>query len=156
MTAATAARRATGSNAGAVAPADVFVIFGITGDLAKVMTFRSLYRLERRGLLTCPIRLLLDAHRADEPGPEPISLDMAFAQEGGEGPTPYEVLLQAAMAGDSKRFTRQDGVEETWRIMQPLLDAPTPVQPYAPSTWGPAAASEVVAGHGRWHEPWVA
>ena len=37
------------------APADVFVVFGITGDLAKVMTFRSLYRLERRGLLTTPI-----------------------------------------------------------------------------------------------------
>ena len=36
-------------------PADVLVIFGITGDLAKVMTFRSLYRLERRGLLNCPI-----------------------------------------------------------------------------------------------------
>src|SRR3954452_16688690 len=36
-------------------PADAFVAFGITGDLAKVMTFRSLYRLERRGLLTCPI-----------------------------------------------------------------------------------------------------
>src|SRR5881398_2834855 len=35
--------------------ADVLVIFGITGDLAKVMTFRSLYRLEKRGLLTCPI-----------------------------------------------------------------------------------------------------
>src|SRR5947209_20400159 len=35
--------------------ADVFVAFGITGDLAKVMTFRSLYRLERRGLLACPI-----------------------------------------------------------------------------------------------------
>ncbi len=35
--------------------ADVFVAFGITGDLAKVMTFRSLYRLERRGLLDCPI-----------------------------------------------------------------------------------------------------
>ncbi len=35
--------------------ADVFVIFGITGDLAKVMTFRSLYRLEARGLLDCPI-----------------------------------------------------------------------------------------------------
>src|SRR5689334_758017 len=34
---------------------DVFVIFGITGDLAKVMTFRSLYRLERRKLLDCPI-----------------------------------------------------------------------------------------------------
>ena len=36
-------------------PADVFVVFGITGDLAKVMTFHSLYRLERRGLLDCPI-----------------------------------------------------------------------------------------------------
>ena len=36
-------------------PADVFVAFGISGDLAKVMTFRSLYRLERRGLLSCPI-----------------------------------------------------------------------------------------------------
>ena len=34
---------------------DVFVIFGITGDLAKVMTFHSLYRLEQRGLLDCPI-----------------------------------------------------------------------------------------------------
>ncbi|MEZ5239616.1 MAG: hypothetical protein R2716_11970 [Microthrixaceae bacterium] len=34
---------------------DVLVVFGITGDLAKVMTFRSLYRLERRGLLWCPI-----------------------------------------------------------------------------------------------------
>ena len=37
------------------APADVLVIFGITGDLAKVMTFNSLYRLEERGLLNCPI-----------------------------------------------------------------------------------------------------
>src|SRR5947207_5604488 len=36
-------------------PADMLVVFGITGDLAKVMTFRSLYRLERRGLLDCPI-----------------------------------------------------------------------------------------------------
>jgi len=37
------------------ADADVFVAFGITGDLAKVMTFRSLYRLEGRGLLHCPV-----------------------------------------------------------------------------------------------------
>ena len=36
-------------------PADVFVVFGITGDLAKVMTLHSLYRLEARGLLDCPI-----------------------------------------------------------------------------------------------------
>ena len=32
--------------------------------------------------------------------PQPITLDMEFAQEGGEGPTPYEVLLLDAMRGD--------------------------------------------------------
>jgi glucose-6-phosphate 1-dehydrogenase len=46
----------TGSRAGdSPRPADVFVAFGITGDLAKQMTLRSLYRLERRGLLGCDI-----------------------------------------------------------------------------------------------------
>src|SRR5689334_3636603 len=48
----TAAARTTTDEA---RPADVLVVFGITGDLAKQMTFRSLYRLERRGLLDCPI-----------------------------------------------------------------------------------------------------
>jgi glucose-6-phosphate 1-dehydrogenase len=101
------------------------------------------------------IRLILNAHRADIAGTSAIELDMEFAEEGGEGPTPYEVLLQAAMVGDSTRFTRQDGVEEQWRIMQPLLDAPPPVHPYAPGSWGPEAADKLVAGHGRWHGPWV-
>ena len=81
---------------------------------------------------------------------------MEFSQEGGEGPTPYEVLLEAAMEGDSTRFTRQDGVEETWRIMQPLLDAPTPVHKYAPGSWGPKEADELVKDYGGWHEPWIA
>ena len=88
-------------------------------------------------------------------GREPITLDMEFSSQGGEGPTPYEVLLHAAMVGDSTRFTRQDAVEETWRVMQPLVDAPPPVHPYAQGSWGPDAADELVAGHGRWHEPWV-
>ncbi|MDQ2630706.1 MAG: glucose-6-phosphate dehydrogenase, partial [Actinomycetota bacterium] len=35
--------------------ADVLAIFGISGDLAKKMTFRALYRLEERGKLDCPI-----------------------------------------------------------------------------------------------------
>ena len=69
--------------------------------------------------------------------------------------TPYEVLLEAAMQGDSMRFTRQDGVEEQWRIMQPLLDTPPPVHAYAPGTWGPEAGDQLVSGHGRWHGPWV-
>jgi glucose-6-phosphate 1-dehydrogenase len=104
---------------------------------------------------TTGIRLVVQAHRADEPGGARIELDMEFAEEGGEGPTPYEVLLHAAMVGDSTRFTRQDGVEETWRVMQPLLDAPSPVHRYAPGSWGPDAADGLVAGHGRWYGPWV-
>ena len=43
----------------------------------------------------------------------PIQLDMEFAEQGGEGATPYEVLLHAAMVGQTVRFTRQDTVEET-------------------------------------------
>jgi glucose-6-phosphate 1-dehydrogenase len=101
------------------------------------------------------IRLIVDAHRADQGGPAPITLDMEFAEEGGEGPTPYEVLLHAALVGDSKRFTRQDTVEEAWRVMQPLLDAPPPVHPYAPGSWGPEEANQLVAGFGRWHGPWI-
>jgi glucose-6-phosphate 1-dehydrogenase len=105
------------------------------------------------------IRLVVDAHRADstDSGPlaAPIQLDMEFAAEGGEGPTPYEVLLHAAMAGLSTRFMRQDGVEETWRIMQPLLDTPPPVQIYSPGSWGPASADDLAAGYGGWQPPWV-
>jgi glucose-6-phosphate 1-dehydrogenase len=99
------------------------------------------------------IRLIVEAHRADGPGT--IELDMEFAEEGGEGPTPYEVLLHAALVGQSIRFTRQDAVEETWRVMQPLLDNPPPVHPYAPGSLGPEAANELIAGSGRWHGPWI-
>ena len=99
------------------------------------------------------IRLIVEALRADGPGR--IELDMEFSEEGGEGPTPYEVLLHAALMGESTRFTRQDGVEETWRIMQPLLDDPPPVETYAPGSWGPEAAGRLVEGFGRWHEPWI-
>jgi glucose-6-phosphate 1-dehydrogenase len=101
------------------------------------------------------IRVVFDAHRADSPGEAAIKLDMEFADQGGEGATPYEVLLHAALVGDATRFTRQDGVEETWRVMQPLLDAPPPVHPYAPGSWGPAEADELVRGHGGWHVPWL-
>ena len=101
------------------------------------------------------VRIKVDAHRADVARIAPIELDMEFAEEGGEGPAPYEVLLHAAMTGNNVRFSRQDSVEETWRVMQPLLDAPTPVHTYAPGTWGPAAADQVPAEFGGWHPPWM-
>ncbi len=101
------------------------------------------------------VRITADARRADAPGPETVDLDVEFAEAGGEGPTPYEVLLHAAMLGLSTRFTRQDAVEEAWRVMQPLLDAPPPVQPYAPGSWGPKAAADLVAEAGGWQDPWI-
>jgi glucose-6-phosphate 1-dehydrogenase len=104
---------------------------------------------------TTGIRVVLDAHRADLATAAPILFDVEFATMGGEGATPYEVLIHAAMVGDSMRFTRQDGVEETWRIMQPLLDSPPPVHPYAPGSWGPKEADRLAAGHGGWHQPWI-
>jgi glucose-6-phosphate 1-dehydrogenase len=100
------------------------------------------------------VRLLLEAQRSDVAEPEQINLDMEFSQEGGEGASPYEVLLHAAMQGDSTRFTRQDGVVEAWRVMEPLVDRPPPVLPYEKGSWGPDAANQLLAGHGRWHEPW--
>ena len=101
------------------------------------------------------IRLVVQAHRADRPGGSRIDLDMEFAAKGGEGPTPYEVLLHAAIEGRGARFGRQDTVEEAWRVMQPLIDNPPPVRPYAPGTWGPYDADMLVAEHGGWREPWL-
>jgi glucose-6-phosphate 1-dehydrogenase len=101
------------------------------------------------------VRVSLVAGRAGAAQPESITLDMEFAEEGGEGPTPYEVLLHAAMVGQNVRFTRQDAVEECWRVMKPLLDAPPPVHTYQPGSWGPDAADELAAPYGGWRGPWV-
>jgi glucose-6-phosphate 1-dehydrogenase len=96
--------------------------------------------------------------KAKEPGANrarTVDLSLIFSEELGEAPEPYERLLSDAMRGDSSQFTRQDDVEETWRIMQPLLDAPPPVQPYKPGSWGPPAADKLLAGHPGWRNPWI-
>jgi glucose-6-phosphate 1-dehydrogenase len=105
---------------------------------------------------TTGVQLLVEGQRDVTVTPEQIELSMEFADEGGEGPTPYEVLLLAALHGDSARFKRQDAVEECWRVLEPLVDAPPPPHPYAKGSWGPAAGDDLVAGHGRWHGPWIA
>jgi glucose-6-phosphate 1-dehydrogenase len=124
--------------------------FGLRGDRAPEPD-QLVVKLDP----TTGIRLKVEARRAETAAPEAIHLDMEFADEGGEGPTPYEVLLHAAMRGDPKRFTRQDGVEETWRIMQPLLDSPPPVHGYAQGSWGPPEADALVSGVGGWYGPWI-
>jgi glucose-6-phosphate 1-dehydrogenase len=100
-------------------------------------------------------RLMLQAKDTDGPGLRPVELDMDFSSSGHRLPAPYEVLLHAAMVGDQNHFTREDSVEETWRILNPLLDLPGKPDPYAPGSWGPAAASKFTAGYGSWHEPWL-
>ena len=102
------------------------------------------------------IRLEVEAKRGNQVEAEEIHLEMEFAEEGGEGATPYEVLLHAAMVGNSTRFSRQDGVEQAWRVLQPLLDSPPTVHPYAKGSWGPTQADRLVAEYGGWHGPWVA
>jgi glucose-6-phosphate 1-dehydrogenase len=125
--------------------------FGFTGD-RRPKPDQLVIKLDP----STGVRLDIDARRADADGPEPISLAMEFSGEGGEGATPYEVLLHAALLGQSTRFTRQDGVEEAWRVMQPLLDAPPPAHPYAQGSWGPDAADSIVAGFSPWQHPWTA
>jgi glucose-6-phosphate 1-dehydrogenase len=101
------------------------------------------------------IRMVLDAHRADMKGPSEIEFDVEFARDGGEDPTPYEVLLHAALVGDATHFTRQDNVEETWRIVQSLLDSPPPLHQYEQGSWGPEEGRMLVARFGGWHGPWL-
>jgi glucose-6-phosphate 1-dehydrogenase len=100
-------------------------------------------------------RVRLQAKDALDDRLRSIHLDMEFASEGGEGPTAYEELLGAAMRGDRSHFARQDAVEETWRVMQPLLDGAPKSLPYAPGSWGPEPAEKLVGHFGPWHEPWL-
>jgi glucose-6-phosphate 1-dehydrogenase len=94
--------------------------------------------------------------RAKTPGKavsQPVSLDLDFAEELGEPPRAYERLLSDALRGDQTLFPRWSVIEETWRIVQPLLDAPPPVERYQPRTWGPTSAHALAASHGGWREP---
>ena len=96
--------------------------------------------------------------QAKEPGANTtrcVDLSLTFAKELGEAPEPYERLLSDAMRGDSAQFAREDGVEETWRIVQPLIESPPELQTYEVGSWGPEAASKLVAGYPSWREPWL-
>jgi len=94
--------------------------------------------------------------RAKTPGKEvsqPVSLDLDFVEELGVPPGPYERLLADALRGDSTLFPRWEVIEETWRIVQPMLDAPTPIEAYERGSWGPASADAIAEDHGGWRDP---
>jgi glucose-6-phosphate 1-dehydrogenase len=81
--------------------------------------------------------------------------DTAFSAPPAEA---YETLLLDAMRGDGTNFPRQDAVEESWRLVQPVLDAwrleGGGPHPYEAGTWGPEAADELIArDRRRWRRP---
>jgi glucose-6-phosphate 1-dehydrogenase len=84
-----------------------------------------------------------------------VHLDLLFGEQVGDQPEPYERLLRDAIEGDASRFPSEDAVEQTWRIVQPLLDEPPEVQPYERGTWGPEAAQKMPSNHGGWRQPWL-
>lgn len=95
------------------------------------------------------------AKKAGEEAFEPADLEVLFEKAPGEEPEPYERLLDDALHGRGQLFTREDAVEETWRIVEPLLDEPGPVHPYERGTWGPKEAEKLTRGICQWHEPWL-
>ena len=94
---------------------------------------------------------------AKEPGPDvnlrevamTFDYDSAFARSELEG---YERLVHDAMLGDQTLFTRGDGIERLWEVATPLLDDPPKLEPYAPGSWGPESATELIAPR-TWHLP---
>ena len=100
-------------------------------------------------------RIRLFAKRAGEEAFEAADLEVLFEKVPGEDPEPYERLLGDALNGQAQLFTRQDTVEETWRIVEPLLEEPGTVHPYAPGTWGPEEARKLTRGLCQWYEPWL-
>jgi glucose-6-phosphate 1-dehydrogenase len=67
--------------------------------------------------------------------------------------TPYERLLDDAMAGDGALFSREDAVEAAWAVVDPVLMTHHRARPYERGSWGPKEADKIIATHGRWHNP---
>lgn len=89
----------------------------------------------------------------------PVMMDFNYgASFGARTPSAYETLLLDALEGDATLYTRQDMVEASWEIVQPVLDAwqssPAPPPEYAAGSWGPAEADAMLAQRGhRWRIP---
>jgi glucose-6-phosphate 1-dehydrogenase len=75
-----------------------------------------------------------------------------------DAPDAYETLILDALRGDATLFTRQDEVEEQWKLVDPIMTAwresPTVTPSYPAGTWGPPEADLFIAKDGRrWRQP---
>jgi glucose-6-phosphate 1-dehydrogenase len=100
------------------------------------------------------VAIALGAH-SKKPGPVMTgdNIELFVAQQKGDDMDAYEVLISAALIGDSTHFARQDEVEAAWAIVDPLLAVDTAPYEYAPGSWGPAQADRLVQGPCSWHNP---
>jgi len=89
----------------------------------------------------------------------PVSMDFNYGSSFGErSPSAYETLLLDAIVGDATLYTRQDMVEASWAVVEPIQnawrDGAFDFPNYAAGTWGPAAADEMLARRGHvWRRP---
>jgi glucose-6-phosphate 1-dehydrogenase len=81
------------------------------------------------------------------------SVELVARRDITDQQTPYERLLGDALRGDASLFTSDESVEAAWAVVDPVLDLDMPVLPYAPGSWGPAAAAGVVTELEGWHDP---
>ena len=72
-------------------------------------------------------------------------VELVAAHQSPDEMAPYERLLGDAMHGEETLFVREDSVEAQWRIVDPILGNLTPVYEYAPHTWGPPEADQLIA-----------
>jgi glucose-6-phosphate 1-dehydrogenase len=99
--------------------------------------------------------LCLLAKRGGEDALQRVHLDLLFEDQVGDQPGAYERLLRDALRGDAQLFPNQAAIEETWRIVQPLLEVEGGPEVYERGTWGPPEASELLHGRGGWRRPWL-
>ena len=101
-------------------------------------------------------RIRLFAKRAGEEAFEPADLEVLFEKVPGEDPEPYERLLGDALAGRHQLFTRQDTVEETWRIVAAAARRAGPGAPLRAGHLGAEARpTKLTRGLCQWYEPWL-
>jgi glucose-6-phosphate 1-dehydrogenase len=88
-----------------------------------------------------------------------VNLDFSYAQTFSEAaPEAYERVLHDAMVGDATLFIRGDEVDQSWRIVQPLIDGfervALPLSYYPAGTWGPEEADALLSECGdTWRVP---
>ncbi len=121
---------------------------GVFGELNPPQSTYYRFRLSPDVMISVCARAKVpgEAMRGEE-------VELVACRQTGDEQAPYERLLGDAMRGEVSLFVREDSVEAAWRVVSPVLGNVTPVYAYAPNTWGPPEADQLIAHDGGWHNP---